>query len=314
MKIYRSVDLMLVACQSCHLQYDVGGMKAGEMVRCRCGRPIKVPQKKAHHAKLLHCSSCGAQLRQKKSTCDYCGGEITKSERNLGSPCPECFARLRKGAKFCSECGIEIRPVSIKSIRMSAHCPRCKGSLVLHELQDGHYTECSSCAGIWLDCDSFQEVIEKREESSLGKIFSKKKIESAENDDHPVRYLPCPTCGEFMHRKNFGGCSGVVIDWCKHHGFWFDTDELEKVISFISSGGMQKARRLQIENEKAELKRLKENRGWATTVLSREDSGVYLGSGGGYFDRPGQFGRCPEMDLVSSLREIWSSLTNFFKK
>jgi hypothetical protein len=30
-----------------------------------------------------------------------------------------------------------------------------------------------------------------------------------------------------MNRKNFGSVSGVVIDWCKGHGFWFDAEERE---------------------------------------------------------------------------------------
>jgi Zn-finger nucleic acid-binding protein len=62
-------------------------------------------------------------------------------------------------------------------------------------------------------------------------------LRATEEVDQVVKYLPCPVCSGFMLRKNFGGCSGIVIDWCKGHGFWFDGSELEKVMVFINSGG-----------------------------------------------------------------------------
>ena len=49
-----------------------------------------------------------------------------------------------------------------------------------------------------------------------------------------------------MNRKNFGGTSGVVIDWCKGHGFWFDTHELEKIMAFVQAGGLDRARAREI--------------------------------------------------------------------
>ncbi len=292
---------MLVACRNCHRQYDVGGMRPDEKVRCRCGTAVQVPRKKVHHARMVHCSNCGATLRTKTTSCEYCGGKITAAERNLGPPCPECYARLRKGAQFCSECGVSIRPEAMKAIRLDAKCPRCKGDLILQELPEGHYTECSLCAGIWLDGDSFHQVIEKKEESSLGKLFSAKKSQPVQAYDQPVRYLPCPTCGQMMNRKNFGGCSGVVIDWCKGHGYWFDTHELEKVISFVKSGGMARARELEIQNQKAELERLKKQEVWAGQHIYRD-----LGSG----DRD----PICDIDLISSLQDIWSRLGGLFGK
>jgi hypothetical protein len=52
-----------------------------------------------------------------------------------------------------------------------------------------------------------------------------------------------------MNRLNFAGCSGVVIDWCKAHGSWFDYRELQQVVTFIQEGGLKKSR----EREKARL-------------------------------------------------------------
>ena len=60
-----------------------------------------------------------------------------------------------------------------------------------------------------------------------------------------------------MNRKNFAGCSGVIIDSCKGHGFWFDCQELEKVIAFVKAGGLDKSRQNEISAQKAELEKVK---------------------------------------------------------
>jgi len=60
-------------------------------------------------------------------------------------------------------------------------------------------------------------------------------------------------------QENFAGCSGVIIDWCKPHGYWFDRTELQKVVSFVRSGGMQKARekeRMLLREEQERLRDL----------------------------------------------------------
>ena len=55
----------------------------------------------------------------------------------------------------------------------------------------------------------------------------------------------CPECGKLMNRKNFSGCSGVVLDWCREHGSWFDRNELQQIVAFIRNGGLHKARELE---------------------------------------------------------------------
>ena len=47
-----------------------------------------------------------------------------------------------------------------------------------------------------------------------------------------------------------GRRSGVVLDVCKEHGLWFDLDELRRVLAFISAGGLDRARELEIEELK----------------------------------------------------------------
>jgi Zn-finger nucleic acid-binding protein len=58
----------------------------------------------------------------------------------------------------------------------------------------------------------------------------------------PVQYAPCPICKNLMNRLNFAHTSGVIVDVCTSHGTWFDSDELRRVLEFISAGGLEAAR------------------------------------------------------------------------
>lgn len=259
----------LTVCKDCRRQYDVTGMKPGERVRCRCGNLLEVPPSPPpHEARILHCSGCGGKLPPDSPRCPYCGGTVAPQDRFLGLVCPECFARLPAEARFCAECGVRIDPTALRAVEASAPCPRCKGKLVQREAGDKEYTECTSCGGIWLDAKLFEDCIRKRDLGTLS-AFGKAGAGASGRSSDPqgpgspeekVRYLPCPVCGNFMHRKNFAGCSGVIIDWCKGHGFWFDADELRKVLRFVESGGLDKAREREMMRSKEELRRLERAR------------------------------------------------------
>jgi Zn-finger nucleic acid-binding protein len=287
---------LLIACKSCRRQYDVSGMRPGEHVRCRCGELEIVPETRPHEARILHCSGCGGKLREKAARCDYCGGEVTADDRNLGPACPACFARLRGGARYCSECGIEIRLQALRTVRASARCPRCAGELVLREAEgEAHYTECTRCGGIWLDPTSFERVIDVRDAAARPSFVRAK---AAGTGPAPaaasVSYVPCPVCGTMMNRKNFGG-SGIIIDWCKGHGLWFDVHELEKIVAFAAAGGLDRQRKLELEKMKA--------RAAAPVFAARNPRGAAVHS------RPG---RATPGDWVTTLGDIFMAVGDLF--
>jgi len=49
--------------------------------------------------------------------------------------------------------------------------------------------------------------------------------------------VPCPDCGEFMHRKSYGAKAGVVVDRCRLHGVWLDGGELNRLLKWAKAGG-----------------------------------------------------------------------------
>ena len=130
--------------------------------------------------------------------------------------------------------------------------------------------ECPKCEGIWVDGDTLQKICADRERQAavLG-IPSPLPTDLVGNVETKIRYVPCPVCGKLMNRVNFANCSHVVVDVCRAHGTWFDKDELRRIIEFIRAGGMEKARRLEMENLERErqLKAGDSLNSWSTTDL-----------------------------------------------
>jgi Zn-finger nucleic acid-binding protein len=130
--------------------------------------------------------------------------------------------------------------------------------LSLVEVGTSTLQECQQCGGLWVGKETFESLCANKEEQEAvlstdlpGTFMVQEKLPATRV------YIPCPVCGTLMNRMNFAGCSGVLIDWCKIHGTWFDQKELQQIVQFIQAGGMKKARDREKENLKAELQRLK---------------------------------------------------------
>ncbi len=70
-----------------------------------------------------------------------------------------------------------------------------------------------------------------------------------------------------MNRKNFGASSGVIVDVCAKHGTWFDAGELPRVLAFVESGGLARARSRHAE----EVQRLTRERAAHATMEALQD-------------------------------------------
>jgi Zn-finger nucleic acid-binding protein len=166
--------------------------------------------------------------------------------------------------------------------RTNPTCPRCKVGLSAELTGDVHLHRCGACGGVWLDPQTFRAVCEPGTPSRTGgepaqatllpaknrqgKVARPDAGGSAPTDDarnhhtpaaatgrnHPVRYLPCPTCDEIMNRVNFARVSGVILDVCRPHGAWFDAGELRAIRSFVRGPGLARFERSRaLEAERA---------------------------------------------------------------
>jgi Zn-finger nucleic acid-binding protein len=176
-------------------------------------------------------------------SCDFCASPL------LTLRCAHCFAMNASDSLHCGGCGWELglEPLRVKS---DFSCPACQEPVVGFGGGAGRLSECTTCAGQFVEHALLRELLERRE--VLRGVASN--LPRANPLAAPVRYLPCPACRSVMNRKNFGDSSGIVVDVCTRHGVWFEAGELPRVLAFVQAGGLERAR-LRRESEEKRVER-----------------------------------------------------------
>jgi Zn-finger nucleic acid-binding protein len=255
----------VVACPKCNRQFDAEGLSVGKKFHCHCGTVLQVQKAKGLDASVVCCSSCGAPRMKGALACEHCDADFTLHERDLHTVCPHCAARVSDKARFCHHCGERINPEMVAGEKSDLCCPVCEGGrkLVSRAWSDISILECNRCAGMWLGHDSFHHALTQTSEAKqqAGWItpgLARPGNVDLEPPDGGRRYRPCAVCRQLMPKKQFGG-SGVIIDHCKHHGVWFDADELARILDWVHQGNAAiYERRQAAENAEAEKARHRE--------------------------------------------------------
>ncbi len=200
----------------------------------------------------LNCPNCGAAAAPDSVKCEYCRSTL------VAGTCGSCFGTVFVGLKHCPWCGAAA-PASLPDEPACLRCPRCCVDLLRTNAGPAVLHECRQCGGIWVDQTEFREICTLQEEQEAVLLFSTEKPPAGGSAGSPAGrvYVPCAACGKLMNRSNFAGCSGVILDWCRDHGTWFDPNELRKVVTFIRNGGLRKSRereKVKLQEEKARLR------------------------------------------------------------
>lgn len=236
----REPIVRLIACHACHAHVDVTRV-ARATVRCACGATVQNRPPEALDLPIHRCAACGASLDAAAAACGYCRATVVRDPSRLGLVCPECFARTVEGGRFCVGCGVEIRPCAVGDADEALACPGCERALHPVQVERMTMLECAGCGGTWVRNDDFDAIVARVQETSgarasngLGGGPRRRMV----NARAAVVYRRCPTCAQVMHRRNFGRSSGIVVDWCREHGTWFDATELEAVARWVRAGGL----------------------------------------------------------------------------
>ena len=190
------------------------------------------------------CPACGAPAEPKEKPCAHCGALLHPLK------CPWCFRWGFSESKDCASCGAAAEKSS-----GPLFCPECRTALSERSKEGVRLGCCGKCGGIWAATESFRRLVEVKESQTAFLALPGHKPKPADPSKRPIRYRPCPSCGEFMNRANFAAGSGVVVDVCKH-GTWLDPEELAQIVAFIRGGGLDRARELELEKLKLERRRL----------------------------------------------------------
>jgi Zn-finger nucleic acid-binding protein len=200
----------------------------------------------------LNCPSCGAGVASDWPNCRHCGVRLATMA------CPSCFGMMFLGSKFCPHCSSPA--VAWQPDPAETKCPHCTGAMFHGPVGGLTVHECGSCFGLWLDRNAFDLVC--RDHARQASVLADRPGETvtAVWDGGPIRYRKCLVCAQLMNRTNYAQCSGVIIDVCAAHGVWFDRDELQRIVAFIQSGGLDRSRRREIERLAQERSRLESAR------------------------------------------------------
>jgi len=187
---------------------------------------------------------CGAAAATDATHCEHCGARLATVA------CPSCFGMMFVGQQFCPHCGAKADRKNATDDEKIELCPRCKVNLEAVVIGTSHVRECAQCEGIWTDTETLRQICADQEKQAavLG-LPTHLPGNDGVAPEKQIRYLPCPVCSDLMGRVNFANFSGVIVDVCRAHGTWFDRDELRRIVEFIRSGGMDRAR----EREKQDL-------------------------------------------------------------
>jgi Zn-finger nucleic acid-binding protein len=196
-------------------------------------------------ASSLHCPNCGAAVDPDARRCPYCKAQLATVS------CPSCFALMFDGAKFCPACGTE-RARSVDPAAAALTCPACKGTMAPLRVGTTDLFECGSCDGLWVDAATFEHLCTNADDQAA--VLHQFSTPGSEKPA-PVRYRKCARCTQLMNRVNFGRLSGVIVDACRGHGTYLDAGELHRIVAFIQSGGLDRARAAQLEELKERERR-----------------------------------------------------------
>jgi Zn-finger nucleic acid-binding protein len=234
---------LLVACQKCRRQYDATGRKVGSRFHCHCGNVVTVRQPTGRDCAVVRCSSCGAPRQSGSAECGFCHSDFTLHERDLDTVCPACLARVSGAGRYCHHCGVGLAAEFQAGAESELKCPTCPPGRALTSRRIGQegvtVLECGRCAGLWLGEAAFNQLTSRaiRQRDPDGRKGAAKREQRLPKRPAGPLYRSCIVCGKLMTRRHYGRTSGVIVDFCKDHGVWFDADELAQILSWIRSGG-----------------------------------------------------------------------------
>jgi Zn-finger nucleic acid-binding protein len=228
----------------------------------------------------MDCVNCGAPLPPKSNICRYCKTLNDTDLRALKSS----KSKVGDSERPCPRC-----KVSLRSLRLNLHSPV--------EIE-----RCAECFGIFFDPGELEEVldssVDRVHDVDIERLDTMVREETSDRDYKEVAYVPCPDCGQLMHRKSYGAKAGVIVDRCRLHGVWLDGGELNRLLKWARAGGRRHDIR-QTEIREAEEARANKNR----EIFQFSRLEVEKGSGSSFsgFDTLDMRGND---DLTSLLRAI----------
>jgi Zn-finger nucleic acid-binding protein len=206
----------------------------------------------------LSCPHCGGLVAVTDHACEFCAAQL------MVRACPRCLARVFHGHKHCPHCGAatDVAATGGATSERVRECPRCSGGhgLVARLLGDIAVDDCPACGGVFIDGAAIERLLGDRQqvraETVLGVYRGQPRASDITRPGGKL-YIKCPDCKTVMNRRQLARGAGVVVDVCRGHGTWFDAGELPVVIEFVMNGGLERAEKAEIADQREAARRAK---------------------------------------------------------
>lgn len=142
----------------------------------------------------------------------------------LGTCCPPPGQPPSPCAGSADELGSAFSRSTRKHCMVS--CPLCAGPLQDTTFDDVPIQVCAA-HGTWLDQGELLAITEEerwKPHSFWEDLFR----DQAKPPRRDGRVLNCPICSTVMETMPY---HGVIIDWCRVHGVWLDSGEMEAILN-----------------------------------------------------------------------------------
>jgi Zn-finger nucleic acid-binding protein len=110
----------------------------------------------------------------------------------------------------------------VRTVECSRRCPSCDVNLFTTTKRGFALDGCKRCGGVWLTHGDAQRLFEVGNPMPVDLAEMIAKLSARKKPRVAVR--TCPDCDAPLH--TFAPTTDVVLDACRHHGIWFDRDEL----------------------------------------------------------------------------------------
>lgn len=273
-----------IICLQCGGLVDPDGPLEPGQSPCSCSHPPA-------EATTVSCASCGGPLHVGARACPWCRSTVATCR------CPACTAWNVAGALHCQACGRELTEHDDAAVRTELACPRCQTHLHARKYAELDVDECDSCGGLFLAPTMLDRIVHEHDRPTGVRLALPRRKRRNETE---VQYVRCPRCDVTMNRRMFGRISGVVVDICRDHGVWFDGGELDAVVDWIEKGGLELARKRELDEVAEQVRSLRAEQ------VRMQTQGM---SNPGMNDMPSlgtlqSFGT----EFVDVLADLWSSI------
>lgn len=123
-------------------------------------------------------------------------------------------------------------PATFDVGRRKPHCPRCDKPLAPVKSAGPAMVDCATCRGVWVDRKMFGPVTSAN--ASARKLGAARWARG--NGAKAAQRIKCPVCYYWKDATDFEKCPDLVVDVCRRHGTWLDSNELQSMLRFLKHG------------------------------------------------------------------------------